>query len=204
MWGTPLSDRVPLGMMTIVYDISPDQFDLEKIALRRGLDATAIAYLTSFQKDLEEEHATLAGDAQFSVIFEYKLALVKREGQADISLVVGPEGEKLVPLHIPKDAATTHPYRQKELLQEVARRTDDAFCPTSGDLVAVKYAYDIEKKQEFFYQSMIKNSHKQYSDKFVDWLISCHGRDEKFLPMARAKYKAEVLDKNKKRKGRKS
>lgn len=184
-------------MMTIVYDISPDQFDLDKIALRRGLESDAITYLSHFQEELDEEHDTLAGSPESSVIFEYKVAFVKKSGEADVSLVVGPQGEKILPVHIPKDAATTHPYRMRELLNEVKVQTSGTFCPSTGDIAAVRYAYEIEKKQAFFYQSGIKNVQKQYSNEFVEWLIERHTKDAKFLPMARDKYKREYLSRPK-------
>ncbi len=54
-FGISLEERVPLGMMTIVYDISPDRFNLETMALRRGLDDGAIDYLSEFQTALYKD-----------------------------------------------------------------------------------------------------------------------------------------------------
>jgi hypothetical protein len=77
-FGISLEERVPLGMMTIVYDISPDKFDLDSIALRRGLDDAAIDYLSAFQTDLYKEMDELLQSPAFAVTFEYKLACAKK------------------------------------------------------------------------------------------------------------------------------
>lgn len=192
-----LHDTMLLGMMTIVFDMSPERFDLKNAALRRRLDMEAIRYLQGLQDEIQREREELDNPQTFSIVFEYRLFLAKRDNDADVSLATGTDGKSLLPVHVPRDAASTHPYRQKELIAVIKRRTDGAFCPTTGDITAVKYAHNIETKPELFYQSAIPNSHKQYSDAFVNWLIDRHTADPNFLRMAREKYRKERLRRGK-------
>lgn len=192
-FGRSLYDTVPLGMMTIIFDTNPERFDLRNIALRQRLDMDAIHYLQGLQEEVRREREELDDPRTYSVIFEYRLTLTKKDKDADVMLTSGQDGKELALVQMPKDAAITHPYRRKDLSDEINRRTDGAFRPSSTDIAAVKYAYQVEERPEFFYQSAIPNSHKQYSELFVDWLIERHSRDATFLQAAREKYKRERL-----------
>ena len=48
-----LSDRVPVGMMAIVYDLSPEENDLASARLRRELGREAADYLTRFRTQVQ-------------------------------------------------------------------------------------------------------------------------------------------------------
>lgn len=70
-----LSDRVPVGMMTIVFDTSPERMDLANPVMRRRLGKEAADYLLSLTQELREEHGRLDYAPEFSVEIRYSLAI---------------------------------------------------------------------------------------------------------------------------------
>lgn len=83
------------------------------------------------------------------------------------------------------DYDRTHPYRQKELLaafrERVPGRTINQF-----DLLSVRHAHGIDAKPEFSHKSLFGT--RQYSQKFLDWLVGEAERDAAFFSDARAAY----------------
>ncbi len=79
-----LSDRVSVGMMTIVYDHSPETFDPASASLRRRLGKDVTEYLASFQTKIRQEFEDLKKSSEYSIGIEYKLVLTKKPDEADI------------------------------------------------------------------------------------------------------------------------
>jgi len=185
-WDISLSDRVPVGMMTIVYDLRPDQLDLNSPTLRRRLGADAARYLMEFEARLRQESEDLGRSVEFSIPVNYKLALVKDVGDADISLTTGGAGETVGVLKIPKDPSTTHPYRQTELIKQVNKVLEGTTINKSHVECVVK-SHSVKKKSNFYYQGKVKNSPGQYSHEFVEWIAMKHRQDRSFFEKARQK-----------------
>ena len=70
-----LSDRVPVGMMTIVYDVGPDGFDLNNKRLRRKLGRAAVEFLGGYCSEINRELDQLQRSNQFAIGIEYKSVL---------------------------------------------------------------------------------------------------------------------------------
>lgn len=83
------------------------------------------------------------------------------------------------------DYDKTHPYRQKELLaafrERVPGRTINQF-----DLLSVRHTHGIDARPEFSHKSLFGT--RQYSQKFLDWLVREAERDAAFFSVARTKY----------------
>lgn len=185
-WDISLSDRVPVGMMTIVYDLSPDQLNLNNPTLRRRLGADATKYLMEFEARLRQESEDLGGSAEFSIPVNYKLALVKDVSDADISLTTGGTGETIGVLEIPKDPGKTHPYRQKELVKQTNVELE-GITINKHDVECVVKVHDVKKKSNFYYQGRVKGSPGQYSQEFAEWMAAKHKKDPTFFEDARQK-----------------
>jgi hypothetical protein len=184
-FGVSLSDRVNVGMMTIVYDQSPNHGDLTDKRLRRELGIDAAEYLARYCANIKSEFDQLQRPTQFSIGIEYRLALTKKPGDADIVLSQGPSGG--VPfqiIEVPKDPGKSHPYRQKELIQKLK-----AALPTLSvnqhDIKCVNKKYCVRQRPQYFYQGTVKGSPAQYSPAFVDWLIQQLRNDPQFFVKAR-------------------
>ena len=189
-WGVSLSERVPVGMMTLVYDLSPDQLDLSSAVLRRRLGSDAAKYLIGFQDEIRREHLNLGGSTQFSIGIDYSLVLTNKPKNADISLTVGPDGQPLSKVEIPKDPSTTHPYRQTELIKAVNKELDEEATINSHDVQCVRKAHRIDKRSEFHYESGIRGAPKQYSHGLVEWMVKRYQQDNEFFEKARRNAKA--------------
>ena len=181
-----LSDRYPVGMLSIIYDRGPDQWDMTDQRLRRQLGPAAVEFLSKYCADLKQEFDDLQQPNEFSIGVDYHLALTKRSDQADITLYSGiTDGEPTRIVEVPKDPSKSHPYRQKELLEQVAERLQI----NSHDIQCVNKVYGIKNRPDFFYQGKVKNSPGQYSHAFVDWLVERREQDEQFFPKTRARAK---------------
>lgn len=83
------------------------------------------------------------------------------------------------------DYDKTHPYRQKELLAAFRHQVPDR--PVNQfDLLAVRHTHHTDDRPDFSHQSLFGT--RQYSQKFLDWLVDAARRDPQFFERARAEY----------------
>ena len=188
-FGVSLSDRVHVGMMSLVYDLEPQRGDMTDKRLRRKLGREAANYLTRYCAQIKNEFDQLQRPIQFSVGIEYRLALTKNHDDADIVLSQGSAGGAAVRIvEVPKDSSKSHPYRQKEVIEKM-KAAVPVLTINQYDVQCVNKAHGVKQRPEYFYQGKVKGSPCQYSQGFVDWLIQQHHRDGEFFAKARAKAK---------------
>lgn len=184
-----LSERVSVGMMTIVYDFAPQEFDMTNPRLRRQMGKETAQFLMRFQADIDQEFEKLGKPAEFAISIDYKLALTQTPGDADLLLSKGGGGVTTRLIEVPKDAARTHPFRQKDLVDATNRLLDGATKINSHDVQCVLKAYDVKKRPEFYYKSTIVGAPTQYSAEFAQWLSKQFTNNPKFFIKAREKAK---------------
>ena len=184
-FGESLSDRVPVGMMSIVYDLSPEQSDFTDAHIRKDLGEDAAEFLMRYCAALKTELDELNGAPEFSIGVEYHAVLTKREDDADIRLYSGGSGgEPTQILEIPKDPSVSHPFRQKELIEEVNSQLGDQEI-NQYDIQSVNDVYGLKNRPDFFYQGKVAGSPGQYSQACADWLVTRFQRDNLFFQNAR-------------------
>jgi len=188
-FGISLSGRISVGMMTIVYDFSPEQFDLTSPILRRQLGREVVEYLAGFQTGVTQEFERLNKSAEFSIDINYKLALVQKTGEADIVLTKGESGLTTNIIEVAKDPSRTHPYRQKEATEQVNNSLGGATRIPQYEMQCVVNVYGIKKRPEFYYKGTVKGSPAQYSPAFIAWLLKEYEKDNDFFKKARQKAK---------------
>ncbi len=187
-FGVSLSDRVHVGMMSIVYDLDPLQANMTGKHLRRQLGREAADYLASYCARVKSEFDKLQRPAQFSVGIEYRLALTKKAGDADIILSQGTPGSGAVAVQIvevPKDPSKTHPLRQKEVIQSLKAAVPGIHI-NQHDIQCAVRVHGVQKRPEYFYRGTVKGSPSQYSPAFVKWLVQQHSCDPQFFAKVRA------------------
>jgi hypothetical protein len=191
-FGVSLSDRVPVGMMSIVYDMCPEQGDLTDKRLRRELGRDDAAFLARYCSQLKQEFDHLQRPAQFSIGVEYRLVLTKNQDEADILLSTGPtDGTATQIIEVPKDSSKSHPFRQKEVIGEV-KLVVTGLQINPHDIQCVNKVHGIKQRPEYFYQGKVKGSPAQYSPAFVGWLVKQFQRDQQFFQNIRAKAKGKA------------
>jgi hypothetical protein len=180
-----LSDRVTVGMMTIVYDLSSGSFDLGSPAVKRRLGKDVAVYLALMQKKIQAEFNTLERSPEFLIGVEYKLVLTKKPGDADIVLSSGDKGNSATVFQVAKDPSASHPHRLKELLVALVAALDGAAIANQHDIQCVNKAHGVKKRAEWFYQGKVVGSPSQYSQGFVDWIVERVKQDPQFFVKAR-------------------
>jgi hypothetical protein len=187
-----LSERVPVGMMSIVYDMRPEQGDLTDKRLRRELGRDAAEFLARYCSQLKQEFDHLQRPAQFSIGIEYRLVLTKNQDDADILLSTGPTGGTDTQIiEVPKDPSRTHPFRQTEVI-EMVKKAVNGLQINQYDIQCVNKVHGIKQRPEYFYQGKVKGSPAQYSPVFVVWLVKQFQRDQMFFKKAKAKAKEKA------------
>lgn len=188
-FGVSLSDRVHVGMMSIVYDLDPRQANMSGKHLRRELGKEAADFLLGYCAKVKSEFDQLQRPAQFSVGIEYHLALTKKTGDADIILSQGEPSSGAVAVQVvevPKDSSKSHPLRQKEVIQNL-RAAVSGININQHDIKCAVSVHGVKKRSEYFYRGTVKGSPSQYSPAFVNWLIQQHGANPQFFAEARAR-----------------
>ena len=76
----------------------------------------------------------------------------------------------------------THPYRQKELIPEVAKRLGGAKGPTGHEIQCARRVHGTDDNPTFTYAG--KYASRQYSGAFADWLAERYKADPEFFKSA--------------------
>lgn len=186
---TPVTDRVSVGMMAIVYDFDPDEFDISSPIMKKQLTKEQFRYLSGFQAKLLDSTGGLSGDPRFVVPVTYKLALTKNPDDADITLSHGASTKNAIIVHSPKDSAKTHPIRLKDVRKKLENVLRGKVELNQYDFLAINAVYEIKKKTEFYYKSDFPGSQSQYSESYVDWIVKQYTKDSNFFSKTKQKYK---------------
>jgi hypothetical protein len=183
-----LSERIPLGMMVLVYDFDPEQYSLENARIRRRISVGTFRWLTDFQTRIQRDAASL-GNTQdrFCIPINYKLAIVRNPRKSDIVLSAGGTGQKGVIIERPRSPDVTHPYRRKEVIELVNDRLQGSHIIKGYDINCVREVFKIESKSEFYYKD--KFSPRRYSNEFVDWIVRRARRNRDFFNQTRRRAK---------------
>jgi len=203
-FGISLSDRVSVGMMTIVYDFTPEQFDMTNPVLRKKMGKETALYLAELQTCLRNQFEESGRSSEFSIDLSYELILSRKKNDkdGDIYLTQGANGVPVGTIPVPTDPSRSHPFRMTELVDYLRQRFNDDIPCNRHDIVCVVKAYSIEKRAECFYQGTVTNHQgkttmvsKQYSHFFADWILKMRGDDPDFFIKARASRKNVVVQK---------
>lgn len=183
-----LSDRVPVGMMSLIYDFTPDLFDTNTAQLRREIGKDTARYLQEYQAKLRQVYNDLGKPPEFSIDINYRLVMTQKVGEGDISYTKGPGGDEVRIVEVPKDPSKSHPYRQKELLIEVNKALGDTVKINSRDMLCVMDTFNVKSRPEFYYKSSLIGAIPQYSLAFAEWLKSQYDKNDQFFVNAREKF----------------
>lgn len=185
-FGISISDRVTVGMMTVVYDFKPEEFDLKNPILRRNMGTETADYLMKYQAQLKVEFETLGKVAEFSIPLDYRLMLTK-SGSPDIELTSGLGGQPTGMIEVPKDAGKSHPYRQKEVISHVNTALPPGKSINQHDIQCILKVFNTKKNAAHYYQSSVPGSPTQYSPAFVEWILTQYKNNPSFFEQTRQK-----------------
>ena len=182
-----LSDQISPGMMSIVFDNSPEDFSLSNIKLRRRLGKDAFDFLSQYCAEVKEQSVEFGElSYKFAYRIDYHIAIAKREKDADLTLSSGSLGDSTRVVEVPQNASKTHPFRQTEVVNQA--NAAGAFI-NQYDVQCIVSVYKVKRNSTFFYQGTVPGSPPQYSKEFVDWLIKKCAEGPEFIAAARQKAK---------------
>jgi hypothetical protein len=146
--------------------------------IRRQLEATRTQWLANIRQVM---HAP--DGAEVAVI---ETAERDEEGRPTlIRLTTDPHA----PLYGQVDPDQSHPYRQKEVIREVNARLGEG-AVNAFDVLSVRRVHAISEETRPEFVHVPKFGSPQYSDAFVDWLVSERQRDPQFFVQAKTAYLA--------------
>lgn len=185
-FGINLSNKIPLGMMVLVYDFDPKQHSLEYAKMTRKLSAETVRWLNDFQSEIRGQALSLGESApQFYIPIDLKVAIVKNPQKADIVLSSGAVGKEALILEVPKYADKTHPYRRRELTEVINERLNGKVIISPYDITCIKKVYNLRERIEFVYNPRFYSP--QYSNAFADWIIEQITKNQNFISATRDK-----------------
>lgn len=95
------------------------------------------------------------------------------------------------------DVNTTHPFRQKEVVDAVNKHFSGSIRFTTNDNVAIRRLNKIDGQTKFCYRPKFGSG--QYSERYVRWLIDSISGDKGFLQNIRQSYHELVVANNQQR-----
>jgi hypothetical protein len=191
-----LSERVSIGMMTIVLDTSPERLDLGNPVMRRRLGKEAADYLTSLTQQLRDEQDVHGHASRFSVEINYSLAIQKKPEGAALLAVTDATGTATRLVQVPKDPSEEYPFRLGDIVGELNARLSPERPLTTGDLQAVLIAEHVKQNREWFYQGKVPGSPPCYSRRFADWFVTRFKQDPSWLTRCRATWHEHLRSKS--------
>ena len=163
MGNAPLAGQ-SVGMLSLVVD-GP----LPEVALIQKLYGKHAAQSVAKFIQCFDETSKKIDSTEFSIPVDYKLALVKREDESDLSLSVGDAGEGAIIITKTKDPDATHPYHTKETIKEINKR-QTIISIKSGAFQAVLNKHKINNQTKSEMRWVI-DGRPRYSEKFIRWFV---------------------------------
>jgi hypothetical protein len=80
---------------------------------------------------------------------------------------------------------TTHPYRQKEVIDAFNKRMEGKVQINQHHVLCVRRAFSIHRDLKYCYN--MNWSSPRYSEAFLEWLVDSYKRDPKFFEKAKRK-----------------
>lgn len=163
MGNAPLAGQ-SVGMLSLVVD-GPA---LEVALIQKLYGTHAAQSIAKFIQRFDETSKKI-DSTEFSIPIDYRLALVKREDESDLSLSVGDAGEGAIIITKTKDPDATHPYHTNEALDEINKR-QATISIKSGSFQAVLNKHKINNQTKSDMRWVI-DGRPRYSEKFIRWFV---------------------------------
>lgn len=193
-FGIKVVDKISPAMLSLIFDMGI----VNPVILRKKHGKEVADFFLQKESEIKNTTTTLS-NKQYSVSIEYKLALVKRPKNADITLSSGPGGKASgIILHVAKDPSLTYPYRQVDCINGVKEKIAKEIIFNSYDFQSILYKEKIRgnSKYHYYYKTFGNNS---YSPELVEFIIRKIQANHNYLSDARAWFK-NYLAKKRKRK----
>ena len=186
MGNAPLAGQ-SVGMLSLVVDgPAPEVALIQKLYGKHAAQS-----VSKFIQRFDETSKTV-DSTEFSIPVDYRLALVKREDESDLSLSVGDAGEGAIIITKTKDPDATHPYHTNEALDEINKR-QATISIKSGAFQAVLNKHKINNQTKSDMRWVI-DERPRYSEKFIRWFVD-NLKQPKWLESAKEFRRSQLRNK---------
>jgi len=120
-----------------------------------------------------------------SRVLTFPAALEIRESVSPDAKAIRIVDDPDAPAYHKLDYESTHPYRQKDVIEKVNKKLRKRGKINQYDIRCVKQIYEIDKKESLYHWNKFAYS-PQYSEKFVAWLVAEFQKDKEFFRKTRA------------------
>lgn len=103
-------------------------------------------------------------------------------GAIPVVLVDKPVGGKVVGM---LDPNRSHPFRQKDVIEQVNRRLDARARVNQYDIQCIRRVYRIDDQRRYCYRPLHSSAH--FSPGFIDWIVKEFEKNESFFKETRLK-----------------
>lgn len=190
-FGLSVADKISPAMLSLIFDVEKANPAL----LKKKHGKKAADFFVSKLADIEKNISSL-NDKKYSISIEYKLALVKKPKDADITLSAGPEskfGGTII--RVPKDPKLTHPYRQKDCIELIRKEFGVGLIFNNYDFQSIFYKEKVKGNYNYHYRYE-PFGNNAYSQDLVDLIIAKIKANSNYLAGTRAWYR-DYLSKKK-------
>ena len=148
--------------------------DLRK-AIERQLETIRKSWLQGVRKVVKAPPG--------SQIYTFPSGVEVRESASSNATAIRIVDDPDAPAYRKLDYDLTHPFRQKEAIEEINRGLAGRARINSFDIQCINRVYEIWDKENFYHHP--KYSSPQYSREYVSWVISQYEQDEDFFRKTR-------------------
>ncbi len=187
--GIHLRDRVTAGMMTIVYDFDPENFDINSARMKTQLSPRSVIYLTALKKKILERHGSMPDSNQYMIDINYKLGLIKNKNKGDIILTTGNSSQTVGLIPVPTDPGKTHPYLHRSLCSEISNALKRNIRLSTYDMICIIAFFKWQSGDIYYYRGSIDGSSKQYSQECAQLLAQSILEDPEFVLKCKDAYR---------------
>ncbi len=194
-FGISVTDKISPAMLSLIFDVEK----ADPAIIRKKYGPKAAEFFISKLSAIEDNASNL-NDKKYSISIEYKLALVKKPKDADITLSVGPEGKLSgTVIRVPKDPKFTHPYRQKDCIELIKKELGEEVAFNNYDFQGIFYKEKAKGNYKYHYRYE-PFGNNAYSQDLVDLIIARIKADPSYLANTRAWYRSYLSKKRAKKK----
>ncbi|MDD5070593.1 MAG: DUF3644 domain-containing protein [Candidatus Omnitrophica bacterium] len=190
-FGVSIAKKVSPAMLSLIFDVD----SVDPILIKKKYGAKAVDFFAEKLSAIENNIDAFK-DKKYCISIEYKLALVKNPKNADITLSPSAHANTTgTIIRVPKDPKSTHPYRQKDCIEEIKKAINKkGFIFNNYDFQAIFYKEKM--KGDYLYHYRYEPfGYNAYSRKLIDMMIDKIKRNPNYPKIARKWYR-DYLQKN--------
>lgn len=145
--------------------------------LNREIEGIKQSWLSGIRKVVEAPQGS-----QIIIVRPDSMMTLPIESMQQVRIVDDPNASP----HQMLDVNRTHPYRGKDVTNQLNERLKMTVQLNAHDLLSVRRIHKTDEERRFFYQPV--HGTPLYSPLFIEWLINKYEEDNTFFSDARAKY----------------